>query len=78
MTTIYVSRDGSGDYNCDGVDDHVQINQALNYVNGLSGQNTVYLKGPATYIINGECTIYSNTTLTGDSSACIKLVNNAG
>ena len=29
---IYVAGDGSGDFNCDGKDDHVQINQALKFV----------------------------------------------
>uniref|UniRef100_A0A6M3MDX3 Disaggregatase-related domain-containing protein n=1 Tax=viral metagenome TaxID=1070528 RepID=A0A6M3MDX3_9ZZZZ len=78
MATIYVSGDGSGDYNCSGVNDHIQINQALTYANSLSGHNTVYLRGPNTYNVDGQCIIKSDTTLTGDSTACIKLINNAG
>ncbi|MFA7170995.1 MAG: hypothetical protein WC180_03310, partial [Candidatus Paceibacterota bacterium] len=41
--TCYVARDGSGDFNCDGTDDHVQINQALSYAASHSG-TTVYFK----------------------------------
>jgi len=44
---VYVSGDGSGDYNCDGTDDHVQIQQALEYAASNHG-TTVYLKGPFT------------------------------
>ncbi len=32
--TVYVSRNGTGNYNCDGVKDQVQINQALAYMGG--------------------------------------------
>ena len=52
--TIYVAGDGSGDFRCDGKDDHVQINQALKFVaeNSRSGYTTVHLKGPFTYVID--------------------------
>jgi PKD repeat protein len=78
--TIYVAGDGSGDFNCDGKDDHVQINQALKFVveNSKSGYTTVYLKGPFTYVIDDTLLIGSNTILEGDSSAVIKLVDHAG
>ena len=76
--TVYVAGDGSGDFNCDGKDDHVQINQALKFVAGNSKYTTVHLKGPFTYVIDDTLLIGSNTILEGDSNAVIKLVNNAG
>jgi len=75
---IYVAGDGSGDFNCDGNDDHVQINQALQLVAENPDYTTVYLKGPFTYIIDDSLLIGSNTILEGDSSAKIKPVSNAG
>ena len=74
---VYVNTDGSGDYNCDGKDDHIQINEALEYAGRAEIQGTVYLQGPNTYVINGELIIKSDTELTGDSTACIKLANNS-
>ncbi len=74
---VYVAGDGSGDFNCDGRDDHVQINQALKFVADNSKYTTVYLKGPFTYVINDTLLIGSNTILEGDSTAVIKLVDNA-
>jgi hypothetical protein len=76
--TVYVAGDGSGDFNCDGKDDHVQINQALKFVADNSGYTTVHLKGPFTYVINDTLLIGSNTILEGDSNAVIKLVDHAG
>jgi uncharacterized membrane protein len=75
---IYVAGDGSGDFNCDGKDDHVQINQALKFVADNSAYTTVHLKGPFTYVIDDTLLIGSNTILEGDSKAVIKLTNNAG
>ncbi|MDD4247870.1 MAG: disaggregatase related repeat-containing protein, partial [Methanosarcina sp.] len=75
---IYVSGDGSGDYNCDGKDDHVQINQALKLVAENSAYTTVHLKGPFTYVIDDSLLIGSNTILEGDSDAVLKLVDHAG
>ena len=72
----YVDTDGTANYNCDGVNDHVEINKALTYVNSIGG-GTVYLRGPNTYWINGTLKMGDNTILTGDSSACIKLIPNA-
>ena len=76
--TVYVAGDGSGDFNCDGKDDHVQINQALKFVADKSAYTTVHLKGPFTYVINDTLLIGSNTILEGDSTAVIKLVDHAG
>ncbi|KKG08784.1 right-handed parallel beta-helix repeat-containing protein [Methanosarcina sp. 2.H.A.1B.4] len=70
--TVTVAGDGSGDYNCDGVDDHVQINQALEYAANNPG-TTVQLKGPFTYDIGDSLLIGSETTLEGDSDVTIKL-----
>jgi len=75
---VYVAGDGSGDFNCDGKDDHIQINQALKFVAENSAYTTVYLKGPFTYVIEDTLLIGSNTILEGDSSATVKLVSNAG
>ncbi len=75
---VYVAGDGTGKFNCDGKDDHVQINQALKLVASNSKYTTVYLKGPFTYVIDDTLLIGSNTILEGDSNAVIKLANNAG
>ena len=44
--TVYVAGDGSGNFNCDGRDDQVEINQALEYVAKNPKFSTVHLKGP--------------------------------
>ena len=85
--TVYVDTNSTGKYTsnvstdgiyiCDGTNDEIEINKALTYIDGLGG-GTVYLKGPNTYWIDGTILMGSNTILTGDSSACIKLVANAG
>lgn len=74
---VYVSSDGSGDFNCDGTGDQVQINQALDFVASDTSYTTVYLKGPATYWIDNTIYISSNTILEGDSTAKIKLIDHA-
>ncbi|MGB9927529.1 MAG: disaggregatase related repeat-containing protein [Methanosarcina sp.] len=76
--TIYVAGDGSGDFNCDGTDDHVQINQALACVAANTGYTTVHLKGPFTYVIDNSLLIGSNTILEGDRTAVLKLADHAG
>ena len=81
MTTapiVYVNTDGSGDYDCDGTDDDVQIQQALDYVNANEEFTTVYLRGANVYTIGSQLTVFADTTLTGDSTAEIKLVDEAG
>ncbi|MDQ1275509.1 MAG: hypothetical protein QG610_1083 [Euryarchaeota archaeon] len=69
---ITVAGDGSGDYNCDGVQDNVEINQALEFAANNPG-TTVQLKGPFTYDIGDSLLIGSDTTLAGDSGVTIKL-----
>lgn len=73
-TIRYVSGDGSGDYNCDGSADQVEINEALSWANANPG-NTVYMKGPFTYDITGQIKIGSNTTWTGDPTAVLRVHN---
>ena len=69
---ITVAGDGSGDYNCDGVKDDIEINQALEFAANNPG-TTVQLKGPFTYDIADSLLIGSDTTLAGDSGVTIKL-----
>lgn len=69
----YVAGDGTGDFNCDGTDDDVEINQALDFVAANPAYSTVYLKGPFTYNVNGTMYISSNTILEGDRTAVVKL-----
>lgn len=69
---IIVAGDGSGDFNCDGKDDQVQINQALDYAASLGGA-TIHLKGPHVYFISDSLRVGSGTILEGDSGVKIKL-----
>jgi len=55
---VTVAGDGSGDYNCDGKADDVQINQALEFAAQNPG-TTVHLKGPFTYDISDSLRIGS-------------------
>jgi hypothetical protein len=73
---IVVAGDGSGDFNCDGSNDHVEINAALQHVAKTPELTTVYLKGPFTYEIRDTILLPSNTILTGDKTAVIKLGSN--
>jgi hypothetical protein len=75
MAILYVSNLGTDSYTVDGTNDHVQINQALT---AASSGDTVYLRGPFTYDLGSWLLIHSNTILTGDSSARLRLKNNAG
>jgi hypothetical protein len=69
---ITVSGDGSGDFKCDGNDDHVQINQALDYAASHPG-TIVHLKGPFTFEIGDSLRLGSKTILEGESGVTIKL-----
>lgn len=69
---IIVAGDGTGNYNCDGIDDHVEINQALLYA-GQNPGTVIHLKGPFTYTIDDTLLFYPNTTLEGDSTAIITI-----
>jgi hypothetical protein len=75
---VYVATDGSGEFNCDGSDDQIEINKALEYVIENPQFTTVYLKGPGTYVISDSIFIGSDTTLEGDSTAVVKLKDKAG
>lgn len=75
---VYVATDGKGDFNCDGSDDQVEINEALAYVAKKQQYTTVYLKGPDTYVISDSILIGSNTTFEGDSTAVVELTDKAG
>ena len=75
---VYVAGDGSGNFNCDGKSDQVQINKALDFVATHPKYTTVHLKGGTTYWIDSSIYISSNSILEGDSSAVVKLVDNAG
>jgi len=76
--TVYVAGDSTGDYNCDGVSDQVEINQALDFVAANSDYTTVYLKGANKFIIDEPVIVPSNTILTGDSTAVIYLKDSVG
>jgi len=75
--TVFVTGDGSGDFNCNGSDDQIKINQALAYVTENPQFTTVHLKGPNTYVISDSILIGNNTVLEGDPTAVIKLENKA-
>ncbi len=75
--TIYVTSTGFGDYDCNGWRDQVEINRALAYVAENPQFTTVYLRGPNTYVISDTIFIGNNTVLEGDSTAVIKLRDNA-
>lgn len=61
---VYVATDGSGDYNCDGVKDQVEINEAIETVRQMGG-GTVHLKS-GTYIVNERINLCSNLVFTGE------------
>ena len=74
---VYVAGDGSGDFNCDGSRDQVEINAALNFVEANSAFTTVYLKGSNTYWIDEPIVVPNNMILTGHPTARVQVVNNA-
>ncbi len=61
---VYVATDRSGDYNCDGINDHIEINQATAYISSIGG-GTVHLKA-GTYTIDDVVYIKSNMIFEGD------------
>ncbi|HWR24970.1 MAG TPA: right-handed parallel beta-helix repeat-containing protein [Methanosarcina sp.] len=75
--TVYIAGDGTGNFNCDGSDDQIEINQAFAYVAENPQFTTVHLKGPNTYVISESIFIGNNTILEGDSTAVIKLKDKA-
>ncbi len=75
--TVYVAGDGSGDYNCDGTSDQVEINQAIEFVVSNTDYTTVYLKGANTFWIDEPILISSNCKLLGDATAKVQVVDNA-
>ncbi len=76
---IYVAGDGTGDpgFNCNGISDQYEINKALDSVASNPNFTTVYLKGANVFEIDQPVLISSNTILTGDPTATIKLKDNA-
>jgi hypothetical protein len=74
---VYVTTNGSGDFNCDGTDDQVEINKALAYVAEKPQFTTVHLDGDATYVISGSILIGSNIVLEGEPTTVIKLKDKA-
>ena len=74
----YWTTNGSGDFNCDGNDDQVEINKALAYVAENRQLTTVYLRSPNTYVISDSIFIGNNTVLESDSTYVIKLKDKAG
>ncbi len=74
---VYVTGNGSENFTCDGSNDQVEINQALAYVAENPQFTTVYLKGPNTYVISDSIFVGNDTTLQGDLTAVIKLIDNA-
>jgi hypothetical protein len=71
---VTVATDGSGDFNCNGISDQIEINKALQYAKN-NNINTVYLKS-GTYIIDNSIKIPSNMVLTGDQDATVELIKN--
>jgi len=81
MVTKYVAGDGTGDYDADGTADNVPINQALSYANTYgtpASPVTIYLRGPYTYDLASWLLFGSNTILTGDTTAKLRLTDGAG
>lgn len=77
MVIKTVAGDGTGDYNCDGVNDEVQINQALIWAQA-NPQNTIHIKGPFTYDIQDSLLVGSYTTIKMDPGTKLKLHAAAG
>lgn len=81
MATYTVGPSGSGaDYIAGSTDAQTQINNALSAAaTNANPTSTVFLKGPFTYDIDTtNVKIGSNTELTGDSTAILRLHNSVG
>ena len=72
----YISSDWTGDYNCDWISDQKVINKALDFIELNKKYHTLYLKKNTLCIIDEPVLIWSNTVLTWDKSAIIKLKDN--
>jgi hypothetical protein len=72
MPSVTVATDGSGDFNCNGRSDQIEINKALQYAKN-NDIDTVYLKS-GTYIIDNSIKVPSYMTLTGDQDATVELI----
>ncbi|WP_292462605.1 right-handed parallel beta-helix repeat-containing protein [Methanolobus sp.] len=72
VPSITVATDGSGNFNCDGTADQVEINEALQYAKN-NNFDTVYLKS-GTYTIDDSIEIPDDMTLTGDPDAVVELI----
>lgn len=71
--SVVVARDGTGDYNCDGTADDVQIQAAIDSLSSTGG--TVYIK-KGTYDITKTITAYDDVVIYGDGNATLlKLAN---
>lgn len=74
---VYYVNNSSGGFNCDGIDDQVEINKALAYVAENPQFTAVRLDGNITYVISDSILIGSDTVLEGDSTTVIKLEDKA-
>jgi parallel beta-helix repeat protein len=73
---VYVAADSSGDFNCDGTEDHIQINEAIERVAADDELTIVHLKGPNTYVISDTIKVGDDTVLQGDADAEVRLKDN--
>ena len=60
---IYIAKEG-GDYNCDGIDDHIEINAAIETLSMIGG-GTVHLR-EGTYTISDSINLCSNIVFEGE------------
>lgn len=67
--TAVVGRSGNVDYLCDGVDDGIQIQAAINAVN-IAGGGTVFIRN-GTYYIESLMVLKSNVDLVGESKNAV-------
>ncbi len=67
---IYLTKKGNS------TNDQIKINRALEKISNNNSYDTLYLKGPATYVIDEPIIIPSNVKLTGDKSVTLKLKDN--